>query len=128
MTRMILGMCLLLMASGCVGKHVVRNADTMRANVAFTNQLVSEFQGVTEAMMKRGCSCDANGKWVVTDAQGNVKADDVCNRAAEVVIITRVRWPWHTAMAEYLNGFSEKRPADTPAVPDNSTLCAEMGQ
>ena len=128
MTRMILGVCLLFMASGCMGKHVVRNADTVRANVAFTNQLVTEFQGVTQAMMQRGCSCNANNEWVRGDGQGNMVPDEVCERAAEVVIITRIRWPWHAAMAEYLNGFTEERPGDTPPVPDNNTLCAEMGQ
>ena len=128
MKNSILGIAVISMfASGCAGKYVVRNADTMRANIAFTNQLVQQSQSALESMISRQCSCDSEGKWVRPDSSGAMVDDQTCNQAAEIVVVTRARWTWHTEMTMFLNGFTEERPsAKPPEIPANSVLCEEL--
>ena len=55
-------------------------------------------------------------------------ASKKCHDQAERALVTIHRMPWHIAMARYLRGEIEVRPAKVPPViPATDSLCAEGG-
>lgn len=116
---------LMLMTSGCVKNHVVRDRAAWETEAAFVNNLVIAEQQAVTALMSRSCQCDVNNQWVTASGE----ADSVCADAAETLVVVRSRWAWHYQMMLFNAGTVETRPSqEPPTIPSAASLCEEMSK
>ncbi len=109
--RMMIVALVAVLGTGCGA--TVRNTDTLKAEVNFTNNLVKSEAQAIEELMKMHCACE-DGKWTTT----------WCHNAADVYAVYIDRWEWHYKMTRHLS-FDEERPEDKPpAMRTADQMCA----
>jgi len=98
----------LTLLAGCP-KHVVRNAEVYRAEIAWNT---AAFERTAEVLERGALERLAKG-----DRAG-------CLEFAESALVLSIRGPWHSAMALHLADLGED-PGDLPEVPPAESLCPE---
>lgn len=95
---------------------VVRDAVVYQTELNFFEKVSLDQADALQKFIAASCTC-ADGKFVLKD----------CEDAADMVVVTRARMPWHKAMARYNAGLDKTAPPkDPPAIPDPTTLCPEV--
>ncbi len=114
-TLLLLGFFLL----SCSG---VRNKTTYRAEVEFTNTVVT--RGLPPVTRFLSTQCQCSGDVWTASAQGVETAS--CAAAADWVFTVAARWRWHHAMMRYNGSLSDVDPGPAPTIPEVSCTLPEV--
>lgn len=100
--------------TGCLHKHVVRDATVYQAELDQYESWAKRQAALLKDFVAEHCQCDEAKKFTTQR----------CADSADFILTVEARAAWHRAMSLHNAGLSEERPAETPPeIPASSTLC-----
>lgn len=102
-----------LLLSLLVACSNIRNRNTYRAEVDFTNVVVTRGLPSVTRYLETQCRC-VDGVWSssVTGVD-----NESCIAAADWAFTVSARWPWHHSMMRYNGSLTDTNPGPAPTIP-----------
>jgi hypothetical protein len=102
----------MVLVAGCAST-VVRDRDTYRAEVIFTDHMLREGAPAVRDHVLTQCTCDG-GVW---RSNGSGITDPQCRTYADWWMVYTARWAWHRDMMLYNARVTTVRPPVAPPIP-----------
>ena len=98
---------LLLIATGCPNRVVLRDAAVYKAELNQYDKWATEQARYLREFIEEHCTCES-------DAEGPQFNEVACEEAATYVLLVEYRHQWHKDMSLYNAGLIEREPAALP--------------